>query len=159
MNDVNDSVIVNEMGRLFEESGVNPLVGLIFGVLFVSESPVSLADIAGRLNVSKAAASIHVRLLHGMGYCRRLPPSADRQHYYQLHDDYLVRAYRSRVERERNSIATLHRLRRARAASNDLAARRLAELARFQEILIDMQNKGIALWEESKQPEGEDHAV
>jgi len=135
--------ILERMGRLFEGFGVNPIMGRIFGLLFVSEEVLTLHTIAKTLQLSKAAISIQIRLLEDLGYCEKLPRTKDRQHYYRLREDYLEAVYTRRLEKEKQSLRGFQVLLRDHGVAADTASRRLREFLDFSHTLIGIQEKAL----------------
>ena len=70
--------------RILELEGVPRLGGRIFGVLLLSDRPLSLDEIAARSGSSKASASSNARLLERMGLVDRATSLGDRKDYYHL---------------------------------------------------------------------------
>ncbi len=147
---MDNKIIIDEMGRLFEEFGVNPIVGRIFGVLLSSESPKSLNEISEILSLSKAAISIQIRVLENMGYCQKLPNSKNRQHFYVLKDNYLKVVYRKRLERGKLFVEELKALNDKEEDFPDFINDRIKELIDFNKFMVDEQYKILSTWEDSK---------
>lgn len=64
--------------------GLPPSLGEIYGILFVSESPLSLDDLVQRLDISKGSASQGIRTLKNLGAIReaeRVSPTERRTYY------------------------------------------------------------------------------
>ena len=139
--------IINRMGRLFEGFGVNPITGRIFGCLISSEEPKPLTEIAGVLELSKAAISIHIRVLEQMGYCDKLAMGSDRQHYYTVSESYLVNSYLKRIESERMFLRDLKKLMSSGEDENSIAHKRLESLYNFTDFMIGVQKKSLDEWE------------
>ncbi|MEF3302059.1 GbsR/MarR family transcriptional regulator [Paenibacillus sp. GYB003] len=69
-----------------EKVGGSALAGKIYALLLFAPEPLSLQQIAERLQVSKAAVSIQIRTMAFQGLCRKLPRQSDRRDYYALPD-------------------------------------------------------------------------
>lgn len=136
------------MGILFENFGVNPIMGRIYGLLLESESPISLIDISETLNLSKAAISIQIRILENLGYCSKLPKTNDRQHYYILNDDYLEDVYRLRIEKELSTINKLEKLLKKKKNISKIGSKRLSLFIDFNNYIIKSQLDSLRHWEE-----------
>jgi len=127
------------MAKLFEGFGINPIVGRLFGLLLSSNSPVSLIEMKDKLNLSKAAVSIHIRLLVGLGYCEKLPKTSDRQNYYRLCSGYLESVYRNRIEREKAFLNDIEKLLEETADENPEVTRQMLDFHDFSSYLIENQ--------------------
>lgn len=145
---MNNNILINEMGILFENFGVNPIMGRIYGLLLESESPISLIDISETLNLSKAAISIQIRILENLGYCSKLPKTNDRQHYYILNDDYLEDVYRLRIEKELSTINKLEKLLKKKKNISKIGSKRLSLFIDFNNYIIKSQLDSLRHWEE-----------
>jgi DNA-binding transcriptional regulator GbsR (MarR family) len=140
------SELTERMARLFEESGSSPLVGRIYALLICSPEPVSLQDIAERLDVTKAAVSIQVRTLESLGHCLKLARGKDRKDYYCIPEEHLQNTMRMVMERmtaEMNWVEdTLRKLpdpqvlQESEKASFKVLQQRYSELAVFYRVVF-----------------------
>lgn len=63
------------------------MIGHLFSLLLFSARPLGLQEMADQLGVTKAAVSIRIRMLEGMGLCVKTSRVGDRRDYYQLAED------------------------------------------------------------------------
>lgn len=63
--------------------GLPRSIGEIYGLLFISQSALSLDDLVRRLGISKGSASQGLRMLKSLGAVRGVDGGADRRTYYQ----------------------------------------------------------------------------
>jgi DNA-binding transcriptional regulator GbsR (MarR family) len=63
--------------------GLPRSIGEIYGLLFISQTPLALDDLVRRLSISKGSASQGLRLLKSLGAVREAPSSAERRTYYE----------------------------------------------------------------------------
>ncbi|MBN1867065.1 hypothetical protein JW916_07205 [Candidatus Sumerlaeota bacterium] len=75
---------IDMSGEYAEQYGFPRTAGLIDGLLFMSREPLSLDDMAERLEVSKASASTNIRLFERWKTVRRVFHRGDRKNYYQI---------------------------------------------------------------------------
>ena len=68
------------LGTLF---GFNKLMGQIYGLLYLSPSPLGLDEITETLHVSKGSISINIRELEKWGGCKKVWVKGDRKDYYE----------------------------------------------------------------------------
>ena len=92
---------VDRMGHGAESDGLSPIAGRLFGLLLISEAPLSLDDLAEALGVSKASISTEARRLLDRGIVERVSARGDRRDYYELAPDFFAQVIRSRVARWR----------------------------------------------------------
>lgn len=76
-------------GNTTHTFGLGRMIGRVFALLYLSPGPVSLEEMAARLQVSKASISIVVRHLHGFQAVRHHTFSGDRRDYYVAETDFL----------------------------------------------------------------------
>jgi DNA-binding transcriptional regulator GbsR (MarR family) len=63
--------------------GLPPSIGEIYGLLFISQGPLSLDDLVRKLEISKGSASQGLRALRSLGAVREAVGAADRRTYYE----------------------------------------------------------------------------
>ncbi|WP_218095271.1 GbsR/MarR family transcriptional regulator [Paenibacillus solanacearum] len=89
------------MSLLFEDHGFSPLTGRLFTLLLFADRPLSLQDMAGKLEVSKAAVSVQIRTLEREALCRKMRTVKDRKDYYVISGDLGATILRSKLEQVR----------------------------------------------------------
>ncbi|UCD58413.1 MAG: hypothetical protein JSV16_04670 [Candidatus Hydrogenedentota bacterium] len=75
---------IDTLGEASERYGMTRLAGLLEGLLYLSREPLSLDDMAERLEVSKASVSTNVRVLERWKAVRKVFNRGDRKNYYEL---------------------------------------------------------------------------
>lgn len=143
----NNNNIIEEMGYLFEEFGVNPILGRIFGVLLSSKSAKSLIEISELLSLSKAAVSIQIRVLEKLGYCQKLPKTINRQHFYVLKDNYLEIVYTKRIQKEKAYLEIFNKLNHSQNESSTIVNTRISEFINFNNFMINNQYTALSKWQ------------
>jgi DNA-binding transcriptional regulator GbsR (MarR family) len=78
---------IDTAGETAERYGMTRVAGLVKGLLFLARQPLSLDEMAERLEVSKASVSTNVRLLERWKAVRRVFNRGDRKNYYELRGD------------------------------------------------------------------------
>jgi len=78
---------VESMGRYFERYGLARIGGRIIGLLMVADHPLSLDEIATRLQVSRASVSTNIRLATANDLAELVTFPGDRRDYYRMIDD------------------------------------------------------------------------
>ncbi len=78
---------IDTIGEAAERYGLTRVAGLLKGLLLFSRQPLSLDDMAERLEVSKASVSTNIRLLERWKAVRRVFNRGDRKNYYELRGD------------------------------------------------------------------------
>ena len=72
---------------LFQLLGLPRSAGQIFGLLYLSDKPLSLDDMVNRLSISKGSASMGARHLANWGAIRQVWVPGDRRDHYEAVDD------------------------------------------------------------------------
>ena len=90
---------VEKAGLLWENDGLPRIAGRIYGLILITEEPLSLDEIADSLGVSKASVSTDTRLLERMGFVERVSKPGDRKDYYQHTERSFERAIAERIRR------------------------------------------------------------
>ena len=77
-------------------------VGAIFGVLYLSPSPLSLDELVEQTGLTKGAISTNVRALARLGLVHPVNRLSDRKDYYQA-ETYFYKAIRSILKERQNN--------------------------------------------------------
>lgn len=77
-------------------------MGAIFGVLYLSPTPLSLDEIVEETGLTKGAISTEIRALARMGLVHRSSRLGDRKDYYEAETDFYA-AVRSLLKERQNS--------------------------------------------------------
>jgi DNA-binding transcriptional regulator GbsR (MarR family) len=79
--------VIDTIGETHERYGLTRVGGLLEGLLLLAREPLSLDEMAERLEVSKASVSTNIRLLERWKAVRRVFNRGDRKNYYELRGD------------------------------------------------------------------------
>ena len=119
------------MGSLW---GINRSVARVHALLMASEGPVSLDEIADRLQISKGNASMSLRELRTFGVVRQVEAPGDRRDFYVTEPDVWTMFFRILKERKRRefdpALDAIHRLLEQPGAKGGVLSRlnQMAEL-------------------------------
>lgn len=120
--------------------GLPRSIGEIYGLLFVSPSPLSLDDLVSRLGISKGSASQGLRTLRELGAVQETVGAVARRIYYepdvelkQLAGGFIKEAVRPHLASGEEKLAHLHRLVQEMPSDEraDFYAGRVARLTRW----------------------------
>jgi DNA-binding transcriptional regulator GbsR (MarR family) len=75
-------IMVESFGRIYALYGMNEVAGRIYGLLYFSDEPLGLEEMARELKVSKATVSNNVRFLEGLKTVRKVWQKGSRRDYY-----------------------------------------------------------------------------
>ncbi len=81
------NAFVDRMGQLGSELGLNPAIGSIYSLLYMSAEPISLDEICEACGMSKGNASMNLRELERWGAANRIPVRGDRRSFYEANLD------------------------------------------------------------------------
>ena len=105
---------VERSGLIAEREGFSRIAGRIFGLLLLSDTELSLDEIAERLMVSRASVSTEARRLQDHGVVERTSRPGDRKDYYHIADDHYIRSLERRFETMREFVGLLEEGQRMR---------------------------------------------
>jgi DNA-binding transcriptional regulator GbsR (MarR family) len=119
------------MGALW---GINRSVARVHALLMATEGPLSLDEIAEKLQISKGNASMSLRELRTFGVVRQIEVPADRRDFYVTEPDVWTMFFRILKERKRRefdpALEAIHRLLEQPGANGEVLGRlnQMAEL-------------------------------
>ena len=138
---------VERLGLVTQADGLPRIAGRIMGLMVIYGGPFSFADLAERLQISRASVSTNTRLLESLGVIERTTVPGERQDYFRIRPhpySPLMRGYVERMHRAKEMVnGTQSELPDEFAESHE----RLQELNEFYETMIDSFEKVIEKWE------------
>ncbi len=127
---------IEQMGMSAQADGVPRIAGRIFGYFILHGGPVSFAQLARELKVSRGSVSTNARILSAIGFIERVTKPGDRQDYYQLAaSPYLrmIEGYLGRMRRMQNILGQANE----NIPETMTATRaRLAQMNHFYEVAV-----------------------
>ncbi len=78
---------IESIGKLCASFGLNKFVAQLYALLYLSEKPLSLDEIAEKLKVSKGNVSINIRELEKWGAVKNIWVKGSRKDYYEANTD------------------------------------------------------------------------
>ena len=75
---------IDQIGEKAEKFGFPRIAGQLEGLLFLSSEPLSLDEMASRLEVSKASVSTNIRYLERWKVVRRIYHRGERKNFYEI---------------------------------------------------------------------------
>lgn len=87
LEEIRDGVI-ESIGRITEFWGFSKIMGQLYGILYLSPSPLTLDDMVKALSVSKGNVSINIRALERWNMVRPVWVKGDRKDYYEAETDF-----------------------------------------------------------------------
>jgi len=122
---------IEQMGLITQADGGTRIAGRIMGLLIVAGRPFSLAEMADRLEISKASASTNARLLANAGVIRQTGRTGDRRDYYELGEDPYPRMMETITARMRKVANLVFEAEARFTDDSDGARTRVRQLAQF----------------------------
>lgn len=80
-------VILGKINQICGKFGLNNIMAQLYAILYLNNKPLSLSELAGRLEVSKGSASVNMRALERYGVVRKIWVKGTRQDYYEAEYD------------------------------------------------------------------------
>ncbi|MEW6171829.1 MAG: MarR family transcriptional regulator [Bacillota bacterium] len=93
--------LIEAFGRQSAFWGLGKITGELYAVLYLSEEPVSLSEIAEALGVTKGNVSVAIRLLEHLGMVRRSMRPGDRRVFFEAELDFWLIARRVLEQRQK----------------------------------------------------------
>jgi len=147
------SNFVERMGLIAQADGMPRIAGRILGMMIVHGGPFSFADLADRLQVSRASISTNTRLLESLGVIERTGVPGDRQDYFRMRPHPYARMLQGYVERMRRARELVDETQAALPHGEYGGARdRLEELDAFYDMLIEAFESVVENWESRRTP-------
>ena len=120
---------IESMGRISKFWGFSRLMGQMYGMLYLSNEPLSLDKLAEGLMVSKGSVSTNVRALERWGMVEKVWVKADRKDYYRAKTKFMEIAVRILQEREKKEFDGA--LKTVSECLNEIKALPVSEETRF----------------------------
>ena len=138
---------VERLGLVTQADGLPRIAGRIMGLMVIYGGPFSFADLAERLQISRASVSTNTRLLESLGVIERTTVPGERQDYFRLRPHPYAPLMRGYVERMRRARDMVEGTQADLPPSLEESHERLQELNEFYETLIESFEKVILNWE------------
>jgi DNA-binding transcriptional regulator GbsR (MarR family) len=127
-------------GEMGTKWGINRTVAQVHALLHVSGKPLNAEDITETLGVARSNVSTSLKELQGWGIVKVVHVMGDRRdHFESVHDVWtlfqIIMDERKRREMDPTVAALKECVEAARGENDELATRRLAELAEFVETM------------------------
>lgn len=130
------SRFIEQMGLYAQRDGVARIAGRLFGYFVVHGGPVSFADLAQALQVSRASVSTNARALVAIGMIERVTRPGDRQDYYQLAESPFLRMIETYISRMRAMQEILEQADKTIPQAMTATHRRLAQMRDFYSVAV-----------------------
>ena len=78
---------IEGIGHLASTVGLSRVIGQLYAILFLSNEPLCLDDMAERLKISKGNASVNIRELEKLGMVRKVWVKGSRKDFYEAELD------------------------------------------------------------------------
>ena len=93
---------IEQMGLNAQTDGLPRIAGRIAGYFIIHGGPVSFAQLAAELKVSRGSVSTNARMLTNIGFIEKVTIPGDRQDYYQLSNAPFLRMIDGYLQRMRH---------------------------------------------------------
>ncbi len=132
------------MGRLARFFGFSEVMGRLYGTVLLSPEPLSLDDLAQRLQISKGSVSMNMRSLERWGMATEVWVRGERKKYYKAESDMwqVIRNVLSSRERREVNLALEvlgESIEKLQQAEGELSPDELALAQYYLERIADLQ--------------------
>lgn len=140
---------IERLAVALETDGFPRIAGRVFALLMISDSELSLDEIAEAIDASKASASVNTRLLEDKALIERVSRSGDRRDYYRISANLFACTMEQRLARwdrvrsvvgEGMKDASLSAPARSRLREFDSASEAVRDV--LQSALLKLRNRG-----------------
>jgi DNA-binding transcriptional regulator GbsR (MarR family) len=132
------SEFIEQLGLIGEADGLPRISGRILGLLVIYGGPLSFAEIAQRLQVSRSSVSTNTRMLEHFGIIERVARPGERQDYFSLAPDPYYRLMSGIAERKRRARAIVDKTKEALPPHWGDAKKRLTSLSTFYGLVSEV---------------------
>lgn len=122
------------MGLIAQSDGWPRIAGRLMGLMVLEHGPLSFAELAERLQVSRGSISTNARFLESVGVIKKISLPGDRLDYYQLTENPYVKLLDGLATRMQSAEQTVRST--FDGISDRERRRRLRELADFYSGLV-----------------------
>jgi DNA-binding transcriptional regulator GbsR (MarR family) len=144
--DPQTSRFTDRLAVLFENDGLPPIAGRIFGLLLLSEGALSLDELAEDLGVSKASASTNARLLAQLGVVKQVRRTGSRRDFYRMVPDLFERSMAQRLARWQRFTEAIGEGRRTLPLASVEVRERLEQYESVFSYMVDAIGLALAQW-------------
>ncbi len=138
---------VEQLGRLAEGEGLPRTAGRMMGVLMICGSPLSIDELAGRLQVSRASISTNSRLLQSLAIADLVTELGSRRDYLQISGDPCSSLLTLGLHRMESMRGAIRQMRLAIDGSQFAGSRaRLKRMEDFYDLAITQAQAVLAAW-------------
>jgi DNA-binding transcriptional regulator GbsR (MarR family) len=144
--DPETSRFTDRLALLFENDGLPPIAGRVFGLLLLSDDALSLDELAEDLGVSKASASTNARLLAQLGVVEQVRRTGSRRDYYRMVPDLFERSMAQRLARWQRFTEAIGEGRRTLPLASAEVRERLERYENAFGYMVDAIGRALAQW-------------
>lgn len=138
-------------GYAYKAFGLSKLMGHVIALLINSSEPISLEEIAKKLNRSKGPISQITRRLRDKNLIRRVWQPTSRKDYYEIQPEIFENAFRNNIDLNRNNqrIAKQFRaeIKNKKIKDVDILNTRLVEMEKFYALMDKHYQNFLDEWE------------
>lgn len=101
---------IESIGKLCDSFGFNKFIAQLYALLYLSDKPLSLDEIAEKLGVSKGNVSINIRELEKWGAVKNIWVKGSRKDYYEANLDIkgvVINKLRSGMQRRMSEVSDM----------------------------------------------------
>lgn len=90
-------IFLGKVNQICNKFGLNNIMAQLYAILYLSNRPLSLNEMAERLKISKGSVSINIRAIERYGAVRRVWVKGSRKDYYEAETN-ITKVIRDRIK-------------------------------------------------------------
>ncbi|MCX5677973.1 MAG: HTH domain-containing protein [Candidatus Omnitrophica bacterium] len=101
---------IESIGKMCDSFGLNRFIAQLYAVLYLSDKPLSLDDLMGKLKVSKGSISLNIRELEKWGAVKNIWIKGSRRDYYEANLDVkniIANKIKSGIQKRANEVSSM----------------------------------------------------
>lgn len=146
--------IIQSFGHAYQAFGLSNLMGRVVALLLFADKPLSLDEITTHLGMSKGPISQITRRLKDHNLIKNVWVPGSRRDYYEIHPEVFENAFINNMQLNQDNFALAKDLKSQVTAAEDESLksldRRLTEMSRFYELMMEHYHAFLSAWWKEK---------
>ena len=138
-NDTFNQEFIRITGELGAGLGLNRSIGQIYGLLYMSDAPLSLDTITTTLKMSKGSVSLNIRELEKWEAVRKIWVNGTRKDFYEANTDFINIVYKRtkiRTEKILNKFNSAIEGFEKKKSISEIQKQRLSQIKEMQKLFM-----------------------
>jgi len=139
MKNTTNSDFIRIIGEFGANLGLNRSVGQIYGLLYMSDKPLSLDTIVEKLKMSKGSVSLNIREMEKWEAVKKIWVNGTRKDFYEANPDFINIIYKRtkmRTEKILNNFNSAIEGIEKKNSVSEIQKQRLSQIKEMQKLFI-----------------------